>query len=322
MTRTLILASLAAALIGAGVAAAKQTEPGPAAKAATAPTISGVTVDAPHKNNPLVDPTTQFVRQRVPMSRFEQYARFRDPICVKVIGLPAEYDAFVTKRIVDVARQVKAPVAGAVTCAPNINVIFSQTPQAQLTDIAKRRDILFGYVLPTDMKRVTAFSRPIQSWYLARSVGTHGDSQLEINTGADCISSHAPNQPPCDIKSPVIGRAGSRLGSDISAELVHSLILADTDKVSGQKIDAVADYIAVLALSQWGHLELCSGLPTILNLMADGCDAENRPEAATPADLALLTGLYRVNPREVGNLQRADIASAVRKASEDHRQAP
>ena len=130
-----------------------------------------------------MDPTTQFVRERVPTSRNEQYARFRDPVCVKVIGLPEQFDAFVAKRIVEVAREVHAPVAAADKCAPNVNVIFSPQPQAQLTDIAKRRDILFGFVLPSEVKKVAAFSRPIQSWYLTRRVGTQGDSTLEISQG-------------------------------------------------------------------------------------------------------------------------------------------
>jgi hypothetical protein len=101
----------------------------------------------------------------------------------------------------------------------------------------------------------------------------------------------------------------------MSSELVHSLIIADANRVAGEKIDAVADYIAVLALSRWQGLDRCSAVPTILNLMADGCDAEDRPEAATPADLALLTGLYAVDPRESGPLQRASIAGAIRKAA-------
>jgi hypothetical protein len=56
-------------------------------------------------------------------------------------------------------------------------------------------------------------------------------------------------------------------------------------------------------------------MPTILNLMADGCDAEDRPQAATPADIALLEGLYTADARESGSQQRATIASAVRKAT-------
>jgi hypothetical protein len=311
--RLTTISIVAAAFLVALPASATPSEPTPAAEAAPASTVSGVTVTAPEKPNELVDPTTQFVRRRLPTSHNEQYARFHDPVCVNVIGLPEQFDAFVAKRIVEIAREVHAPVATDAKCKPNVNVIFSPQPQAQLADIAKRRDILFGFVLRSDVRKVSTFSRPIQSWYLTRRVGTQGDSELEINTGPECISSHAPNEPPCDIKAPVLGRAGSRLGNDMSSELVHSLIIADAGKVAGEKIDAVADYIAVLALSQWQGLERCSAMRTILNLMADGCGAEDRPEAATPADLALLEGLYTANVRESGSQQRAVIASTIRK---------
>jgi hypothetical protein len=318
MRRIPILTALAAALVAVGAAAAKQTSPESSKAPAPGATVSGITVDAPTKESPLVDRTTEFVRQRLPTSRFEQYARFHDPICVKVIGLPEAFDGFVAKRVVDLARQVKAPVADAATCKPNVDVIFSTHPQAQLTDIAKRRDILFGFYFKADEKQLATFSRPIQSWYLSRTDDTNGTKVLDLNDPAPCVSSG--RAPTCDIKAPAVtGRAGSRLGIDMSTELVHSLIIADTTKVAGEKIDAVADYIAVLALSRWQGLNRCASLPTILNLMADGCEAGDRPEAATPEDLALLTGLYRVNSREAGNQQRAEIAGAVRKADADRR---
>ncbi|HEX5261878.1 MAG TPA: hypothetical protein VFW13_00010 [Phenylobacterium sp.] len=303
----------AAALLAAAPALAKQTEPEPAAKASA--TVSGVTVTAPEKASPLVDRTSEFVRQRLPTSRNEQYARFRDDICVKVVGLPAEFDTFVAKRVTELAHQVGAPVAASGACKPNVDVIFSTQPQAQLTDIARRRDVLFGYVFKADSKRTTTFRRPIQSWYLTRTVDTEGNGVLELNDGAPCQGTGAPGSFPCDLKAPPVkGKAGSRLGNDMSSELVHSLIIADSNKVSGEPIGAVADYVAVLALSRWQGLERCTGLPTILNLMADGCDAEDRPEAATAGDLALLKGLYSVDPREAGPMQRSAIASYVRKA--------
>ncbi|THD60400.1 hypothetical protein [Phenylobacterium sp.] len=309
-------ATLAAALalLAASSALARETDPTPAASPAPANTVSGVAVTAPQKPDPLVDKTTEFVRRRLPTSRNEQYARFRDPICVKVQGLPEAFDAFVAKRLVEVARQVNAPVSAA-GCTPNVNVIFSAKPQAQLDDIAKRRDVLFGFHFRAEDKQVFTFRRPIQSWYLTRTVGTDGANMLELNTGAPCIGTGAPGSFPCDLKAPPVkGKLGSRLSNDMSSELVHSLILADANKVAGEKIDAVADYIAVLALSRWQGLERCSGLATILNLMADDCDAQDRPEAATPSDLALLSGLYSIDPREAGMLQRASIASAMRKA--------
>jgi hypothetical protein len=313
-TRWLLAGAAGLALAAAG-ATAKQTEPVLSKAPPPESTVSGITVEAAPKPNPLVDRTTEFVRQRLPTSRFEQYARFHDPICVKVVGLPDEFAGFVEKRVLDVARQVKAPIDPKSNCTPNVNVIFSAQPQAQLDDIAKHRDVLFGFHFMAETKKITTFSRPVQAWYLTRTEDTTGNKVLELYDPMPCITS-SPLAPPCDVKAPaIIGKAGSRLGVDLSSELVHALIIADANKVAGEKIDAVADYIAVLALSRWQGLERCSGLPTILNLMADGCDAEDRPEAATPEDLALLVGLYQVNAREAGSQQRAEIAEAVRKAA-------
>ncbi|HEX5261880.1 MAG TPA: hypothetical protein VFW13_00020, partial [Phenylobacterium sp.] len=98
-----MLASVAAAAFAAGLTAvAKQTEPPPANAAAPPSTVSGVTVTAPGKTNPLVDPTTQFVRQHLPESDItEQYPRFGLDICVKVVGLPQGFDDFVARRVVE-----------------------------------------------------------------------------------------------------------------------------------------------------------------------------------------------------------------------------
>lgn len=296
-------APLLAAIALSATAASAHAPPA----AMPAPTVSGVTVTAPPKPNPLVNPESQFVRSHLPESQSDQLARFRDGVCVKVIGLPPEFDAFVAKRVVELAREVKAPVAKGADCAPNIHVIFSPEPQAQLDDIAKRKDILIGFRFPAQFKPMTTFDRPIQSWYVTRIRDTRGASWLEVDT----LCPLDPLIGPCGERPN--GRAGSRLGNDMSAEVVHSLILADANKVAGEKIDSVADYIAVLALAKWQGLERCNAIPTILNLMAEGC--ADPPAAATSADLALLTGLYSVDPRELGSQQRATIAERMTSAS-------
>jgi len=293
------------ALLGTGAASASS---GSAGGAKAAPTdLSGVTVRAPQKPDPLVDRTTQFVRQHLPENTFsDQYPRFRDPVCVRVIGLPPEFDGFIAARVVAIANQVGAPVAKAADCTPNVNVIFSTAPQAQIDDIYRRRDILLGFRFHSQVKHLKTFERPIQAWYLTRTRDVHGQSFLEVE---NALVSWA--------EKPT-GRAGSRLSSALSAEVVHSLIIADANKVTDAKIGGVADYVAVLALARWTRLERCnSQVSTVLNLMADGCDPEERPEAATPADLALLTSLYAVDAQENGALQRAAIASAIRKAADD-----
>jgi hypothetical protein len=100
----------------------------------------------------------------------------------------------------------------------------------------------------------------------------------------------------------------------MSSELVHSLILVDANKVADAKIGAIADYIAVLALSRWQGLERCNAVPTILNLMADNCEGD-APDAATKEDRALLAALYAADPRETGSQQRMSIAERMSKAA-------
>ena len=137
-------------------------------------------------------------------------------------------------------------------------------------------------------------------------IDDRGSAWMEIKT----VCPYDPRFSQCDRPH---GRAGSRLTNGMSAEIAHSLVIADANKVAGEKIDAVADYIAVLSLARWTGLEKCARVPTVLNLLADDC--ADAPEAATPQDLALLTALYKVDPREFGSQQRATVASAVRKAA-------
>jgi hypothetical protein len=311
-----IVAGVLSVAMAASPALAAPADPAPATKASDN-TVTGVTVTA-EKPDPLVDKTTQFVRSHMPENREGQLARFRDRICVRVVGLPATHSAFIQRRVMQVAEAAHARVDRTAGCTANVNVIFSPNPQAQLDDIAKRREVLFGYYFVSQLKKLATFNRPIQSWYLTRTVGTDGIDVLELNQSRACISSYAPGTSPCDIKAPAItGRAGSRLGTDMSSELVHSLILVDANKVADAKIGAIADYIAVLALSRWQELERCNAVPTILNLMADDCEGL-APEAATDQDKALLAALYASDPRESGDQQRMAIAARMSQAAKAH----
>jgi len=72
-------------------------------------------------------------------------------------------------------------------------VIFSPQPQAQLNDIARRKDVLIGFRFPAQFKQMTTFNLPIQSWYVTRVRDTHGASWLEVDT----ICPWAPGIGPC-----------------------------------------------------------------------------------------------------------------------------
>ena len=68
----------------------------------------------------------------------------------------------------------------------------------------------------------------------------------------------------------------------------HIVIVADLNKVKGNEIGALADYIALLALTQLNSPDVCQELPSIVNMFAPGC--ERKTAALGEGDLAYLRG--------------------------------
>jgi hypothetical protein len=94
------------------------------------------------------------------------------------------------------------------------------------------------------------------------------------------------------------------------------LIVVDSQKLEGQEIGPIADYIAMLALSHAQAPDDCTKLPTILNFLAPGCPAANQPNALTSADRTYLEGLYAMPAESLGRLQRAAIINHMNRSRE------
>src|SRR5258706_76886 len=69
-----------------------------------------------------------FVDSHSAITRQEKIARWEDPVCPAVRGLPANFVKFITKRIRDLAASVGAPVDSSESCQGNIDVVFTTTP--------------------------------------------------------------------------------------------------------------------------------------------------------------------------------------------------
>jgi hypothetical protein len=82
----------------------------------------------------------------------------------------------------------------------------------------------------------------------------------------------------------------------------HIIIVADPGKLLDHEIGSLADYIAMLALTQLGSLDTCQQLPSIVNLLAAGC--KRKSSTLTENDLAYLQGLYRM---------RGDLSISIQK---------
>jgi hypothetical protein len=209
-----------------------------------------------------------------------QLARWSTPVCPLTIGLRPEMNALVTSRVTDLAALVGAPTAPAAQCAmANVQILFTTEPQKLLDKIAARRKAVLGFHYISRLKRLKAFTQVIQAWYVTATRASE-DDLLPRNVAL--------------IPEEWVPAARMRT----SSEFLNVLIVADSRKVVGYQIGAIADYVAALALSQGQSLAVCNQLASIAELFEDNCNGRAKPEGLTSADTVYLQALYSLDPTE------------------------
>ena len=109
----------------------------------------------------------------------------------------------------------------------------------------------------------------------------------------------------------VVRATGSRAVDGLNSGSFKIVIVADPSKLADDEVGPLADYIAMLALSQPASLDNCQDLPSISNLLAKSCTSV--PGSITDGDLAYLKGLYRVPSGYSMSAQRQEIQYQMRK---------
>jgi hypothetical protein len=323
----------AAMLLALGLSppASAQTQPEPRT------TVAPVTVTAKLKPEELKSVVAHFVDQHAALDKKTGLLVRAAPsgICVTTQGLSDAYDAFVTRRIAEVARSVGAPVDKDPRCKPNVEVIFTDRPQALVDDLLKSSGGSFlGVRYAGEEHTLSRVTRPIQPFY---ETGTRQDLHPEathmvddslstdhdgdIKTGPSGLQPTRPSDylPPAkatadEANGPQpFGSTGSRFAARHSSQFMNVLIVADLGKLDGRENGPMSDYIAVLALSQPRSLDTCNVLPSILDLLAAGCQDRPAPQAATDSDTAFLKALYASDITTSGETGRYHVQEAMAK---------
>jgi hypothetical protein len=99
-----------------------------------------------------------FIEQLTPAKIGEQLGRFLEPVCPRVVGLPAAENAAVEARMTRVASAIGAPVASG-KCAANIYVIVGGDKRETIQGIRKQFPGLAGDVPTAVFKRLEAAPR-------------------------------------------------------------------------------------------------------------------------------------------------------------------
>lgn len=230
-------------------------------------------------------------------------------ICPVTMGLPQQYDDFITARIVSVARSIGSPAQEPGKCLANVEVLFTDDPQTLVTTLAEKTDgLIIGMHFTHERGSVIHVYRPIQAWYVT---GTKRDP----NAAAQTLVNGESSGPGVTIDtaygpSPFTG-TGSRIRVKNSGQIVNALIIADLTKVSGKEIGPIADYVSMLALSQPASWDGCNTLPSILDLMSSGCGGREPPTALTDSDIAYLKALYAADIATSGYTAQENVAKGM-----------
>jgi hypothetical protein len=273
------------------------------ASAQTAPTES-VTVTATKSREVF----SKFVKGfAAPTKLMGKIARWDRRICPLVLGQKSNFNTFIAQRVKYVALAAGARINPEPSCIPNIEIVFTTTPQDLIDHVRQHQPYFLGYVESgAEINKLATVTRPIQAWYTTETVDAHGLHQVDVGwlQGA--------NIPSADVHGDALSTApsyastGGRINDGITSGFNHVLIVVDSTRLAGQKIVPLADYISMLALTQLNSLEDCPQQPSIVSLLAANCD--HAVDGLTEFDLAYLHGLYRMRADRGLMFQRNDIA--------------
>jgi hypothetical protein len=246
-------------------------------------------------------------------------ARWTEGVCPAVIGLKPQFTDFIAQRIRDVAGDVGAPVQPKNSrCTPNIEVVFTTALQALADNIRKHNAVFLGYADTRDqMDALAKVTQPIQAWYTTATRDVSGSPQID---SSKVSMSDTPVVVPCFYCSggtmtlygvSAASVTGSRLGDGRRSSLYHVIIAAEPAKLMDYEIGTLADYIALMALTQLSSVDVCQPLSSIANLLVKDCP--NASRELTTADLAYLRGLYSMSADRTLVTQENEIVSRMQQ---------
>ncbi|MGC1523994.1 MAG: hypothetical protein WA803_20820 [Steroidobacteraceae bacterium] len=235
-----------------------------------------------------------FIAAVTPPIYAESLLRWNHAICPVIMGPPPDQSARILARVSQIA--IAAGVAiQPKPCTTNFFIAAWAYPEPMLTAWAKRDHLLFGR---TSQKTVDAFintPRPVRVWYNTVTAAPEATA-----TFAEIASNAA------DALDAVHGY--SLLYFDEVQSFASVIVVVDTKRAAGVRLDQLSDYIAVVGLSKINLDADFGGAPTILSIFtpAAGSAAEPAPAGITGWDQNYLKSLYVT--RQNSRRQRSEIA--------------
>ena len=215
--------------------------------------------------------------------------RWNTPICLFAAGLNLEDVKFVLARLSQISASAGAPLART-PCQPNFVIVATSEPDRVLEAWYARNNQLFGNAMPAHIRQFLerSHSRPVRVWYninLGRKAGVRNGHFVPSNNRAE--------------SSPFVGNAAFDFFSIVA--------IIDTNRTEHITLDQLADYVAMVGLTNVNLDADIGSAPSILRLFA--LSAEHQPSGLSSWDAAFLKALYQSN--QTSRTQRFDIVERV-----------
>jgi hypothetical protein len=251
----------------------------------------------------------------------DKIARWKAPICPVVQGLPARFASFITTRVKAIAHTAGAPVSEDPKCRHNIEILFTTAPQTVGDWLRKDHWAYLGYFdnfhQADELAKVT---HDIQAWYTTATVGYHGLQRVD-NPRGDFLYAGLNTMPGTESMgggAPIYYAPGAgRFNVGPASSLYNVIIVANPARLGEYEMGALADYIAMLALSQPKSFDACWEVPSITNLLTKDCQAERKTATLSDNDARFLYGLYKMDANYAVQIQRSQIRYFMEHRSSD-----
>lgn len=220
----------------------------------------------------------------------ELIGRWRDLVCPFVAGLSDPQDEFIRHRILEVeARVRKREATFDRQCPPNLFVILTDDVDHVLAQWKERDPGMFRWKDRAGVSH-SAGAGPVKVWHNAIEVSAD-------DRPMDATSNTGP--PKGKLKD-------SRIAASAQENITGVVVLVDAGRVGKVSLAQVADYIAMVSLSQIDLSADVGKVNTILQVFADNTTT-TPPAALTDWDYAFLKALYRTSYSPLH--QRMDLSA-------------
>ncbi|WP_343788844.1 hypothetical protein [Brevundimonas kwangchunensis] len=236
-------------------------------------------------------------------------ARWNRPICIGTVNARPEYAQPFIDHMARVAIDAGAAVDGP-GCRANMLVIFTSNGKVTAEALAAGSPLSFippGQAGPrltrADLDAFINSDRPVRWWHLSQDVSESTGNPVQM------VTIYTADGEEVEVPQVVVDRM-SRLGSGMRTDLQQGVIIVDTSRLGDTSTASLADYAAMVMLSQIDPGTQAAGFPSILSLFS-------RPVGSaslTEWDMAYLRSLYRTPPgRPSRRFQEREIAAGMER---------